>query len=193
MSESKAKTVQDKMEAAKLALVRKRYDEAKRLLTEAEQSGATRSQTHRLRQAIQTQEAHQEKMARNSLWVGLLLGGFAYLILFFLPFTPRDAVWIVAALLAVPGLMGGVIGRLMGFDAGAGLRFRKAAKVCGFVMFGYTFVSLIWQRSRFEIGSELGQVFLVWLLVATVYAILAGVVAGLVSAKLTWLREGKSA
>jgi hypothetical protein len=193
MPEPITNAAQEKLEAAKQALARKRYDEAKRLLTEAEQNGVPPRWAANLRQMIRGAEEHQDKLARNSHWVGLLIGGFVYLILLFLPLTPRDVAWIVLALLGVPALVGGVIGRLMGFDAGAGPRFRKAALVCGFAVFGYAFVSLIWQRSRFAIGSEIGQVFLVWLLVATVYAVIAGVVAGLVSAKFAWLGGGRSA
>jgi hypothetical protein len=193
MPEPINQTAQEKLEEAKQALARKRYDDAKRLLAEAEQSGAPPRWVANLRQVVRAAEEHQDKLGRNSHWVGLLLGGFVYLIILFLPLTPRDAAWIVLALLGVPALIGGIIGRLMGFDAGAGPRFRKAAVVTGFVMFNYAFVSLIWQRTRFAIGSEIGQIFLVWLVVATVYAVIAGAVAGLVSAKLTWAGGGRSA
>jgi hypothetical protein len=193
MPDPNSNPAQAKMEAAKQAFERKRFDEAKQLLSEAEKSGAPRQQVSRLRQAVRAMEEHQEKMGRNSHWFGLLLGGLAYFILLFIPLTPRDALWVLLALLAVPGLVGGVIGRRMGYDAGRGPRFRKAAWVCGFVMFGYAFVSLILQRARFDLGSDAGQVFLVWIVASLGYALVAGLVAGLVSGMLTWGIGGRSA
>lgn len=193
MPEPSNNLAQEKLEAAKQAMERKRFGDAQHLLTEAEQHGARRQQTSRLRQAIRAMEQQQEKMARNSHWIGLLIGGLAYVILLFLPLTPRDALWHLLAFLFVPGVIGVAIGRRMGYDAGRGPRFRKAAVVCGFVMFGYTFVSLVWQRTRFDIGAEAGQVFLVWLVVSAVYALVAGLIAGLVSGALIWGMGGGGA
>lgn len=192
MPESRNPLAQQKLEEAKQAFARKHYSLAHQLLGEAEQLGGAHKQTHNLRVAIRAHEQMQVKQARNSHWVGLLIGGFVYFILLFTPLNPRHPLWVVLALLVVPGVIGIAIGRRMGYDAGGGSRFWRAAKACGFVMFGYAFLSMIWQRTRFPLGGDAGQVFLVWVTASAVYALVAGGIAGLV-AKFAWVGRERSA
>lgn len=176
---------QAELEQAKAAYAQKRYGEAREYCRLAERAGATRGSIQQLERAIRVGEEQQKKLTQSAGFVGFLFAFFAYIILAFLPLpTPAH---FGAALILIPAICGIAIGRLSGFDYGSGSRFRRAAWVAASTMFVYGIAHMIWRRTRYEMGTETGQVFIVWLVAAGVYAIIAGLVAGVVGGKLTWL------
>jgi|GEM_PF-7061221 len=180
---------QAELEKAHTAYYQKRYGDARAHCKTAERTGASRGAVQQLERAIGAGEQQQVKLTQNAGWVGGLTALFAYLLLAFLP-VPQG-VHFAIALALIPAICGLAIGRLSGFDFGAGSRFRRAAWVAASMMFAYGISSMIWRRTRFDIGSESGQLFFVWLIAAGVYALIAGLVAGIVGGKLAWLTGRK--
>ena len=177
----------DKINAA---LYQKRYTDARAHCRAAEQNGAPRGEVQRWERAIKTGDQQQVKLTRNAGWVGGLIAISAYFLLAFLPLP--SPVHFGVALLLIPAVCGLAVGRLAGFDFGASSRFRRAAYVGASAMFAYGLCSMIWRRTRFDLGSEAGQVFFVWLVAAGVYALIAGLVAGIFGGKLAWLTSGRN-
>lgn len=185
MNEQSTNAWEAELQQAQNAYAQKRYGDARAHLAAARRNGAFGKATKRLERAIAADEQDQRKRGSNSGWVGFFGAALAYLFLFFIPLS--SVVHKVVALLIVPACCGWVIGRMMGFDAGARERFRRGAKMAGYAMFWYAIVSLIWLRTRYPMGAETGQVFWLWLMVSLAYGVAAALVAGTVSAKLTWL------
>jgi hypothetical protein len=173
--------------AAEAALAGRHYQEALFHLGEAKRLGAPHHDLQRLAEAIQRARGQADRSARWSVLAGLGAGILGYGILSFQqPPGWTVPVWAVLAFLVVPGMAGWATGRLLGRDRLPRDRFRAGVSAGGLAMALYTAITLIvlQQRIHTEIGS--GQTFLVGCLVTLVYAALAGVVAGLVSARVTW-------
>jgi hypothetical protein len=189
MSDQPPLAWQTELQQAAVAYRQKRYGDARAHLAQAKRGGAPVNATQRLERAIHADEQDQQKRGSNSGWVGFFGAALVYLLLSFLPLSPP--VRMTLALLVIPALCGYAIGRMMGWDAGDATRFWRGAKMTGYALFWYALANLIWVRTRYPMGAETGQVFWVWVLVATVYALIGGLVGGTVSAKLTWLGTRK--
>ena len=189
MPDTEPITWEQEMEKAKRAYAQKRYSDARAHLKTAKRNGAATGTVQQMERAVRASEEQQTKLRRNCGTLGFFLAIFCLTILAFLPVS--NPVRFALMLGVIPAVSGFIIGRLAGYDFGAGSRFRRAARVAAFTVFWYALIGMIWSRTRFEMGSETGQVFLVWLTVAAVYAIIAGIVAGIAGGKLAWLTSGK--
>lgn len=178
------------MLAAEAALAGHRYREALQHLAEAERLGATDNDVEHLRAAVRQAQATGNRRVRRSGWVGLAVGLLGYLLLS-AEQPPGWTVpgWIFLAFLVVPGVVGLATGRLQGWEQPPGARFRAAMRAGGIAMALYTGFTLIVLRQRIHTNTDSGQIFLAGCLVTLVYAVLAGLVAGFVSARLAWRGE----
>lgn len=172
--------------AAQESLAAGHFREARHHLSEAENLRADSQTLRRLRNGIKQAESAQTGHRRRNVWIGFGLGCIGYLILSLRqPLGWTIPVWALLAFLVVPICIGLTVGRGMGYDAGPGPRFRGWFRACSLVMFLYTAFNLM--IVRYNIGSgDTGQVFLVGLFVSVIYALLAGLVAGLASGWLAY-------
>ncbi len=189
MPENEPTTREQEMEKAQIAYAQKRYGDAHAHLKAAKRSGAATGAVQKMERVVKAAEEQQSKLRRNCGWVGFLIALFAYGLLAFLPVSLPVRYLLMLGI--IPAVCGFAIGRLAGYDFGVGSRFRRAARIAASTMFGYALLGMIWTRTRFEMGSEAGQIFLVWLSVAAAYALIAGLVAGIVGAKLAWPVSGE--
>ncbi len=189
MSEETEDTAKTEIANAKAAYAEGRFDDAKHHLTLAESAGVSKSKTAEIRSAILKKENSEDVQTAGSGKIGFWIAFVGYLILFFN--TPRGwgiPLWIALAFLLIPVLAGFQVGKRVGYDAGTKMRFRRAFRSVGFAMWGYTFLSLILQRTKFPVGGEAPQVLLLWIVIPVLYAAIAGCVAGTASVRLTHRR-----
>jgi hypothetical protein len=173
--------------ATERALAAGRYHEARQHIGELKRLHGSHHDIARLTKAVDAGLAQQKKRSKKTAWIGPLVAIVGYLILATRqPFGWTIPVWTVLAFLVVPGLTGYTVAKLLGPETAPGARFRSAMWGTGFAMFFYTVISLMIVRAR--IGGDAGssQAAVVVFFVASIYTVLAGAVAGLVSAKLVW-------
>lgn len=173
---------------ARSALDAGRMREARRHIVRAEGMRPARKDTLRLlRRELQLKENAQRGRTKTSTLRGFGLALLGYLCLS-LQQPPGWGVplWGLLAFGVVPGVSGWFVGRAQGPESDPRNRFWSSAQAVGAAMAFYAGILLLILRARFRSGGDTGQVVFVWLLVIVVYAALAGLVAGVVSAKLTW-------
>ncbi len=177
--------------AAQEALDAKHYDDAKHHLHTALQMGADSTHVRKLQTLVRIEEDHQDKVEQHSGFFGFFVAVVCYFILsFFLQPQHGILLWGVVALGLFPALIGWRVGKWMGYDSPEKARFWKAVRAVGGAVWCYAFMNMIYARMQFSMSSAGGDVTFVWLLVPLVYASIAGCVAGVVCAKLSWRQEG---
>ena len=72
----------------------------------------------------------------------------------------------------------------MGAAREARTRFWAGFRAGSLAMFGYTAISLMVLRTHIGSGADSVSIFVVGLFVSTVYALIAGIIAGIAGAKL---------
>ena len=126
------------------------------------------------------------KKRRTGFWLAVL----AYFILsFFSILSLGYFVWLLLAFLIIPVLTGIVTGRRQGLDFGDGGCFAAGMRAAGVPMAIYTAISLMIVHSRVGPSPSASATFLVGLAVTIIYAIIAGLVAG-VAALLSARQQG---
>lgn len=169
-----------------------RYAAARNSLADAARLGASRRDIERLHSSIDRGEARSKKGAKAARWLAFGLGILAYLILSVQqPPAWRVPVWAALAFLAVPATVGFTAGKIAGRGTPAPTRFRAGMSAGGWAMFWYAAITLFMLHARMNSGAPAGEVFLAGAFVTIVYSLLAGLVAGLVSAKLAFLGPGR--
>lgn len=189
--DSEYKNAGEAIRAAEEALEARRYDDAKHLIVLAEKMNGENSRTQKLLRRVRVEESEAEKRLHTSGTVGCLGSSFCYLLLSFLlfPFGASRILWLLVAFLMLPAFFGRVVGRRMGYDTPPKRRFWKAFGAVGGATWAYTFYNLVFWRSRFSLNSAGADIIFVWLIIPTLYGVLTGVIAGLVSAHLAWKKE----
>jgi hypothetical protein len=183
------------IQAAEIALKESRFDDAKHLVNVAERLSSPNPRTQKLLRRIKVEEQDQDKRAKTSQSMGFYLGIGVYTALSFLIFPTNvgTLVWASLTLIFVPLFLGLAVGRRAGYDSTYRQRFSKAFWGVGGAVWLYGFGNLIFWRARFTMESAGPDMLLVWGIVPCFYALVAGAVAGVVSARLAWLREERGA
>ncbi len=183
------------IQAAELALKENRFDDAKHLVGLAERLSDQNTRTQKLLRRIKVEEQDQDKRAQTSQVMGFFLGLAFYTFLSFIifPSSVGILVWASITLALVPLFLGWIVGRRSGYDCTYRQRFFKAFWGVGGAVWIYGAGNLIFWRSRFTITNTGADILLVWGAVPCFYALVAGTVAGIVSARLAWLREERDA
>jgi hypothetical protein len=172
--------------ATERALAGGRYHEARQHISELKRLHGSQHDIARLTKTVDAGLAGQKKKSGKASWIGPLVAIAGYLVLSFRqPPGWTLPLWAILAFVVVPGLTGYAVGKLLGPETAPGARFRSAMWGAGFAMFFYTAISLILLRVRIDSdgGSTVVQV---GFFVTCLYTLLAGTVAGFVSAKLVW-------
>jgi hypothetical protein len=124
-----------------------------------------------------------KRRGRGAAWVGFWLGLLAYLLLSMQqPLGWGILVWVLLAFLIVPGLIGLLIGKKLGAEPTAPMKFWAGLKGVAWAMAFYAFLNPILLLGRLNVEGENGARLFAVLLVTVVFALLAGGVAGLASA-----------
>lgn len=175
--------------ATEHALARGDLAAAQRHLHLAVQHGAPAKQTHRLATAIQTAAQVQQRGVRGGGGRGFAVGIVAYLCLSLQqPLGWTLPVWIFLAFLLAPGLVGLTVG-FKQRSAHAPMRsFWTAARSGGTAMGLYTTLHLLLIGGPHSDSANLGQELLAGLLSVFVFALIAGLAAGAVSAVVVGMR-----
>ena len=177
------------LHSAQSALERGDLAAAQQHLDLAIQNRAPHSQTKRLSVAIQTAAQAQQRRSRGGGWGGFVVGIVGYLCLSIR--QPLDwglPLWSVLAFLLVPGLVGLVVGRVQGAMGTTAGSFGTAAKSAGKAMGLYTAVHLLLIGGPHSSGANTSQEFLAGLLSTLLFALIAGLAAGGVSATLVGVK-----
>lgn len=182
------------VQAAKDALAARRYDDAKHHLHTAQQLGANSTHILKLQTLVVLEEKQQEKIQQHSGFFGFWLGVACYFVLSFV-LEPKQGLglWGAVALVLLPMVLGWRVGRWLGYDSTGNARFWRSFRSIGGACWLYAFFNMIAARMQFSMSSAGGDVAFAWLLVSSIYGGIAGCVAGVVGAKLAWLREGRQA
>lgn len=176
------------LQAAEQCIAAGRLDEARAHIGDAARLGAGSRDVRPLLRAIDVQDTARRIRGRWSGPTAFWVAAGCYLVISFA--GPRGwtlPVWAALAFGFTPLLAGWLAGRVAGAAFGPVRRFFVAMKAVGMAMFLYTGISLIVLRSRITGGAEPDvhralQTFLAGLVVAAVYGIAAGLVAGAASA-----------
>jgi hypothetical protein len=173
---------------ARHSIARGDFDAARQHISDAERLGAPTRDVRSLRQSITRGEQSMPARARKGFWIGFLISALGYFVVCFTqPLQWTIPVWAALVFGLIPLLSGFAAGRVQGPAVHSGDRFRAAFFGACWPMFWYTLITLIVLRSRLQSGPDSGQLFLVVMFVSILYAIGAGLVAGLVGSRLAAL------
>ena len=123
------------------------------------------------------------RRGRGAVWIGFWLGLLGYLLLSMQqPLGWRIPVWICLAFIALPALIGLLIGRKWGPEPSSRMKFWAGMKGAAWAMALYAFANSVVALKGLATGEGNGTRFLVLLLATVVYALLAGGISGTISA-----------
>ncbi len=169
--------------ACEAALARGDLAAARQHLQLAAQHGAPANQTQWLSTAIQTAAQGQQSRVQGGGWLGFALAVVGYLCVSLQqPLGWTLPLWIFLAFLLVPGLVGLVVGRQQRAGRAPGRSFWSAAKSAGNAMGLYTALHLLLIGGPHSDGANIGEELIAGLLTIFVFALIAGLTAGAVSA-----------
>ncbi len=173
--------------AAERELVHGQFARARDHLKTASAMGARKMDVNRLHASINAEEQSHAKRARLSGWGGFGIGGLGYLFLSLQqPVAWTMPLWCGLAFLAIPAIAGYAMGRWQGQGQSPQSRFWSALFSVGWAMCFYTAISLMSLRWQIGLAGQGGAVLVAGTFVSAAYALVAGTVAGVVSAKLAW-------
>lgn len=175
--------------ATEAALKRGDLTAARQHLHLAVQLGAPGKQTHWLTTAIQTAEQVQQRRALGGGGRGFALAIVGYLCVSLQqPLGWTLPLWIFLAFLLVPCLVGLLIGRQQREGKAPGRSFWTAAKSSGTAMGLYTAIHLLLIGGPHSDGANIGEELIAGLLTIFVFALIAGITAGAVSATIVGIK-----
>ncbi len=169
--------------ATERALARGDMAAAQRHLNLAIHQGAPEKQTNWLAAAIETAAQLQQRRIRGGGWRGFGVAVVGYLCLSLQqPLGWTLPLWLFLAFLLVPGLVGLVVGQQQRQAHLPGRSFWAAAKSSGWAMGLYTALHLFRLGGPQSDSADLGQELLAGTLSLLLFALIAGLAAGTVSA-----------
>jgi hypothetical protein len=161
------------------------FDQAYHHLEVAAIEGAEPGEIQRERLWIEAMKGGVVKARLDRILIAVALPVFAYLVMSVAqPSAYGQTLWAALALAVVPLLTGVAMAKLVG-GGGRGTMFVRSFLVAGSAMGLYTAINLIIVRSRIAEPADSMALFLVGSTVTVLYALCAGLVAGIVSAALT--------
>jgi hypothetical protein len=172
-------TIRAELNACERAVAAGRYLEATRHLAQAASLGASPHEISQHGEAIRRAERARGHQNRSFGWVGPAIGILGYLLLSLQqPLEWTQPVWILAAFVLIPALVGVAIGRLQVRGKPAFAAFWTGMKTGCVVMGLYTAITLMVLVHRLARPDGGEQELPVILVVTVVYALLAGAVTG---------------
>lgn len=178
---------QPEVTAADAALDAGRYRVASRHIAAAEHEGEATPEIARLQGRLNDFIVQQNRDAGRGVWLGLAAAAIGYSLLGIeQPPEWTVPIWGLLAFVALPGLTGFIVGRKQSLDDFPRARFRQGFAVTAPVMFCYASIAMIVAHSRIGSAGDVGQEMLAGALAATVFAAIAGCVAGSVCALPAW-------
>lgn len=174
---------QEALRAAHEALDRGDPVVAQRHLDRAIQHHAPHHQVSRLSVQIQTATAAQRQRAKSSAKRGFWAALLCYLLISFKqPLGWGMPVWIFLAFLLAPGIVGLIVGLQQKILGSPGTSFWTGFKSAFWVVAFYTIFHLLMLGGSHSDAADRAQERIAGVLATLLYATVAGLVAGLVSA-----------
>ncbi len=174
---------------AKVAIHHRHFADAQRFMDSAAQLHANRVDLQWLHDEFFIEKRKSESREIMARTFGPIVCGLIYLIESVN--GPREwtiPVWIAMTFLIIPAMVGFIMGRQVSPEQPASKRFWAAFVSVAIGIFAYTAFSLIMLRSRIGQPDSTGTIFVVGLLVSSIYAVIGGSVGG-IAARYAYVRD----